>query len=275
MSSDSTSPAQVPVPGVGEDRGRADERRLAEAGADRQRREREPARRVARLRLDGVGAAADGEVLAPQSGAVLRARHGARHLAFGGERPRVRLGQPRLRPEVGEQRVHRGERQRRSPRAAHSAIGSQRRVGRDPRAVRLDRGVLEGKRTPRDSQPAGAGEREARRGRRLRRARRRPQRDLAGPLRRVHVPARGRPAQRPSARAATGTSVLEKAAARRRRRSPRPARGRRSSRRPAARAAPRRPAARRSPSPRAARARGAGPRSARGRSPPTGRRPSA
>ena len=122
--------AQVPLAGVREDRHRTGERHLAGARADDERREREPARRVAGLGLDGVRVAAGDEVLAAQGGARLRARRRARQVALGEERPRVRLGQARLLSEVGEQGVDRREGERRPPRAAHRAVA--RRAPRPP-----------------------------------------------------------------------------------------------------------------------------------------------
>ena len=86
--------SQVPLAGVGENRDRAGERGLSETGADQERREREPARRVVRLRLERVGVAVDGEVVRAQRALVHQARHGARQLALRDERPRVRLGEP-------------------------------------------------------------------------------------------------------------------------------------------------------------------------------------
>ena len=199
---------QVPLAGLREDRDRAGERRLSEAGADDERRELEPASRVARLCLEGVGAALDGEALARHGGARFRARGGARQVALREERPRVRLRQARRRPEVGEQGVHRREGQRRAPRSAHRTVHGELRVRRDARAERLDLRALERHGAPRDPHSPGAGEGKAGRGRGRRRAGRRAQRDLAGT---PFAPSRSHPvvAQRsePSARAATGTSA--------------------------------------------------------------------
>ena len=142
-----------------------------EAGADRQRREREPARRVARLRLEGVGAAVDGEVLAPQRGA---------------RAPGSTRGPP-ARPRATSVPVYDSGSRAFDPRSASSAfteargsvalheprtraLGAERRVRREPCAVRLDRHALEREGAPRDPHAPGAGEREARRGRRRGRA---------------------------------------------------------------------------------------------------------
>ena len=153
--------AQVPLPGVSRGRHRPGDRRPSLPRAQEQGLELDAARRVPHLRLERVRVAAGGEVVSPDARARLRARRVARDLALGHERPRVRPVHARRRPEIGREGVHRGERQRRAPRAVHEALRAELHVRREPGTAGLGPRALERDGASCDPHAAGGGDGQA------------------------------------------------------------------------------------------------------------------